>query len=39
MKTFTLLAVAGTAAAFAPASQQGVSTRLSAGLSDLPGYT
>mmetsp|Transcript_19111 Transcript_19111/g.40192 ORF Transcript_19111/g.40192 Transcript_19111/m.40192 type:complete len:205 (+) Transcript_19111:77-691(+) len=39
MKTFTLLALAGTAAAFAPASQQGASTQLAADLDSMAGST
>mmetsp|Transcript_34629 Transcript_34629/g.81645 ORF Transcript_34629/g.81645 Transcript_34629/m.81645 type:complete len:206 (-) Transcript_34629:298-915(-) len=39
MKTFTLLALAGTAAAFAPAPQQGVSTQLRADLDSMAGST
>lgn len=38
MKTFTLLALVGSTAAFAPASQQGVSTQLAA-LGDMAGST
>eukprot|EP00531_Pseudo-nitzschia_arenysensis_P011593 CAMPEP_0116130542 /NCGR_PEP_ID=MMETSP0329-20121206/8538_1 /TAXON_ID=697910 /ORGANISM="Pseudo-nitzschia arenysensis, Strain B593" /LENGTH=205 /DNA_ID=CAMNT_0003624933 /DNA_START=50 /DNA_END=667 /DNA_ORIENTATION=+ len=39
MKTFTLLALAGTAAAFAPASRQGSSTVLRADLDSMAGST
>ncbi|VEU35237.1 unnamed protein product [Pseudo-nitzschia multistriata] len=37
MKTFTLLALAGTAAAFAPAAKQGSSTQLAADLDSMAG--
>mmetsp|Transcript_25872 Transcript_25872/g.56982 ORF Transcript_25872/g.56982 Transcript_25872/m.56982 type:complete len:206 (-) Transcript_25872:211-828(-) len=39
MKTFTLLALAGSAAAFAPVSQQGTSTQLAADLDSMAGST
>merc|ERR1719498_737154 len=39
MKSFALLALAGSAAAFAPAAQKGASTQLSASLDDMPGST
>lgn len=39
MKTFTLLALTGSAAAFAPASQEGATSKLASSLSDMAGST
>lgn len=39
MKTFTLLALTGPAAAFAPASQEGATSKLASSLSDMAGST